>query len=84
MDAISTAEAAKILGVTPRKLYRFIDSGRLSTYREGLRIVLDRDEVARFDGGPDDDPGDTNDREPRVPFPPTRGGAISLDPPPVL
>ena len=32
---LSTAEAAKYLGITPRTLYRFIDEGQIAGYRFG-------------------------------------------------
>ncbi|HYI61903.1 MAG TPA: helix-turn-helix domain-containing protein [Acidimicrobiales bacterium] len=45
---LSTAEAAKRLGVTPRTLYRFIDSGQLPAYRLGRVIRLQEQEVDAF------------------------------------
>lgn len=46
MDAvwISTAEAARRLGVTPRTVYTFIDKGELTAFRMGRVIrVRERD-----------------------------------------
>lgn len=45
---MSTAEAAKRLGITPRTLYRFIDEGQLPAYRFGRVIRLKADEVEVF------------------------------------
>ena len=45
---LSTAEAAKRLGITSRTLYRFIDQGDLPAYRFGRVIRLKRDEVDTF------------------------------------
>lgn len=45
---LSTAEAAKRLGITPRTLYRFIDEGQLAAYRFGRVIRLKQDEVDTF------------------------------------
>jgi excisionase family DNA binding protein len=48
VEWMSTAEAAKRLGITPRTLYRFIDEGQLPAYRFGRVIRLKADEVDRF------------------------------------
>ena len=45
---LSTAEAARRLGITPRTLYRFIDEGQLPAYRFGRVIRLKRLEVDSF------------------------------------
>ena len=45
---MSTAEAAKRLGITPRTLYRFIDEGQLPAYRFGRVIRLKKAEVDGF------------------------------------
>ena len=45
---LSTAEAAKYLGITPRTLYRFIDEGQLTGYRFGRVIRLKQDDVDTF------------------------------------
>lgn len=45
---LSTAEAAKRLGITPRTLYRFIDQGDIPAYRFGRVIRLKGDEVDAF------------------------------------
>jgi excisionase family DNA binding protein len=45
---LSTAEAAKRLGITPRTLYRFIDQGDLPAYRFGRVIRLKEAEVDSF------------------------------------
>lgn len=45
---LSSAEAAKRLGVTPRTLYRFIDSGQLPAYRLGRVIRLQEADIDAF------------------------------------
>ena len=45
---LSTAEAARQLGVTPRTLYRFIDEGQLPAYRFGRVIRLKADDIDVF------------------------------------
>ena len=45
---LSTQDAAKRLGITPRTLYRFIDQGELPAYRLGRVIRLKQDDVDQF------------------------------------
>lgn len=45
---LSTQEAARRLGITPRTLYRFIDHGDLPAYRFGRVIRLRAHEVEAF------------------------------------
>ena len=45
---LSTQEAARRLGITPRTLYRFIDHGELPAYRFGRVIRLRAHEVSEF------------------------------------
>ena len=45
---LSTAEAAKRLGVTSRTLYRFIDEGHIAGYRFGRVIRLKQTDVDSF------------------------------------
>ena len=45
---LSTAAAAKRLGVTPRTLYRFIDTDALPAYRFGRVIRLKQADVDAF------------------------------------
>ena len=45
---LSTAAAARHLGITPRTLYRFIDEGQLPAYRFGRVIRLKQAEVVAF------------------------------------
>lgn len=45
---LSTADAAKRIGITPRTLYRFIDQGDIAAYRFGRVIRLKQDEVDSF------------------------------------
>jgi excisionase family DNA binding protein len=42
---LSTAAAAKRIGITPRTLYRFIDEGQLPAYRMGRVIRLKTSDV---------------------------------------
>lgn len=45
---LSTAEAARFLGITPRTLYRFIDEGKITGYRFGRVIRLKQTDVDAF------------------------------------
>lgn len=45
---LSTAEAAKYLGITQRTLYRFIDQGEIAAFRFGRVIRLKQDDVDQF------------------------------------
>ncbi len=45
---LSTQDAARRLGITPRTLYRFIDLGDLPAYRLGRVIRLKADDVDAF------------------------------------
>lgn len=45
---LSTAEAARYLGITSRTLYRFIDEGQIAGYRFGRVIRLKQDDVDHF------------------------------------
>ena len=45
---LSTADAAKYLGITPRTLYRFIVEGQIAGYRFGRVIRLKQDDVDAF------------------------------------
>lgn len=48
IDWLSTQEAARRLGVTPRTLYRFIDVGDLPAYRLGRVIRLKAEDIDAF------------------------------------
>ena len=48
VEWLSTADAAKALGITPRTLYRFIDQGELAAYRFGRVIRIKRADVDAF------------------------------------
>lgn len=48
VEWMSTADAAKALGITPRTLYRFIDAGDLPAYRFGRVIRLKTSDVEAF------------------------------------
>ena len=45
---LSTAEAARFLGLTPRTLYRLIDEGQLPAYKFGRVIRLKQSDVEDF------------------------------------
>lgn len=45
---LSTADAAKHLGITSRTLYRFIDEGQIPGYRFGRVIRLKQSDVDQF------------------------------------
>ena len=45
---LSTADAAKFLGITSRTLYRFIDEGLIAGYRFGRVIRLKQTDVDAF------------------------------------
>ncbi len=48
VDWLSTADAAKSLGITTRTLYRFINQGDLAAYRFGRVIRVKRVDVEAF------------------------------------
>jgi excisionase family DNA binding protein len=48
IEWLSTADAARRLGITPRTLYRFLDQGDLPGYRFGRVIRLKATEVEEF------------------------------------
>lgn len=45
---LSTKEAARRVGITPRTLYRLIDEGQIPAYKFGRVIRLKTDEVDGF------------------------------------
>ena len=45
---LSTADAAKFLGITSRTLYRFLDEGLIAGYRFGRVIRLKQSDVDSF------------------------------------
>lgn len=48
IDWLNTEEAAKRLGITTRTLYRFMDQGRLPSYRFGRVFRLKVADVEKF------------------------------------
>lgn len=48
VEWLSTSDAAKALGITPRTLYRFIDAGDLPAYRFGRVIRVKQSDVDAF------------------------------------
>jgi excisionase family DNA binding protein len=75
-DWLSTADAARLLGVTPRTLYRLIDGEELPAHRFGRVIRIRRGDVERVRNKMSADPpkgiakeapaADTNDRDDAV------------------
>ena len=57
VEWLSTADAAKALGITPRTLYRFIDQGELAAYRFGRVIRVKQADVDAFIEGARIEPG---------------------------
>ena len=57
VEWLSTADAAKALGITPRTLYRFIDQGELAAYRFGRVIRVKQSDVDAFIEGARIQPG---------------------------
>lgn len=45
---LSTAAAARYLGITPRTLYRLIDEGEVAAYKFGRVIRLQEQDIAKF------------------------------------
>lgn len=45
---MSTQEAARRLGITPRTLYRFVDEGALPAYKMGRVFRLKRSDVDAY------------------------------------
>ena len=45
---LSTQESARLLGITPRTLYRFIDQGEIPAYRFGRVIRLKESDIDAF------------------------------------
>ncbi len=54
---LGTQDAARLLGVTPRTLYRFIDEGQLAGYKFGRVIRLKESDVLAFIEGSRIEPG---------------------------
>ncbi len=48
IEWLSTAEAARRLGITPRTLYRLIDEGQLPAYRMTRLITLKGSDLDEF------------------------------------
>ena len=48
IEWLSTADAAKRLGINTRTLYRFIDAGEIPAYKFGRVIRVQADDVETF------------------------------------
>lgn len=57
IEWLSTGQAAKYLGITPRTVYRLIDDGDLPAYKFGRVIRLQKTEVEAFIEGAQIKPG---------------------------
>jgi excisionase family DNA binding protein len=71
---LSTQEAARRMGITPRTLYRFIDEGQLPAYRFGRVIRLREADVDAFIQASRIKPGSLEHL-----YPDTVGDGASLD-----
>lgn len=58
IEWLSTKEAARRLGITPRTLYKLIDEGQLPAYKFGRVIRLQQAEVDAFIDGARIQPGE--------------------------
>jgi len=58
IEWLSTKEAARRLGITPRTLYRLIDEGQIPAYKFGRVIRLQQAEVDDFIRGAQIKPGE--------------------------
>jgi excisionase family DNA binding protein len=58
IEWLSTKEAARRLGITPRTLYRLIDEGQIPAYKFGRVIRLQQGEVDDFIRGAQIQPGE--------------------------
>lgn len=56
-DYISTAEAAKRLGITPRRILVLISEGRITARKIGRTHIVDPASVAAFKPRPEGRPG---------------------------
>ena len=48
IEWLNTKEAARRLGITPRTLYRFVDSGDLAAYRFGRVLRLKKADIDAY------------------------------------
>ena len=58
IEWLSTKEAARRLGITPRTLYRLIDEGQIPAYKFGRVIRLQQAEVDEFIAAAQIQPGE--------------------------
>jgi excisionase family DNA binding protein len=76
-DWIGTPEAAELLAVTQRTVYRLIDEGKLTPTKLGRILRVRRSEVDRLRRDRGD--GSAGVREPRRPLPSADSGAADLE-----
>lgn len=78
---MSTQEAARRLGVTPRTLYRFVDEGSLAAYKMGRVFRLKQSDVDAFIEGARVAPGSLEHLYPerKLPGPPASEDALPED-----
>ncbi len=58
---VTLAEAARVLGKSPRTIQRMIGDGRLTVTRQGRRVVVDLDAINTPESDTVDDIGTTKD-----------------------
>lgn len=77
VDWLSTADAAKALGITPRTLYRFINQGELAAYRFGRVIRVKRADIDAFIESSRIEPGSLDHLSPDSSTPASEDAEIS-------
>jgi excisionase family DNA binding protein len=45
---MSVTQAAKLIGISPSKLYQLVSARQIAHYRIGGKIVFDEDDIAAF------------------------------------
>lgn len=73
---VSIKQAAEILGITDKRVYRYIDLGRLPAYKSGGAFLLAEEDVRRFQLNP---PGRVRTGPPAWRLPNPRSPIIATD-----
>ncbi len=73
---VSIKQAADILGITDKRVYRYIDLGRLPAYKSGGAFLLAEEDVRRFKLNP---PGRTRTGPPSWRVPNERSRILATD-----